>query len=423
MLESIPQDHWRVHADDPLALTKILDLPPMIVTGLEGDALQERLIVFYKQAFDVAMCPTCQTLSTHIHSYPHRCVRDLDWSAWTCHLEFAARRFYYGKGLFLCQKCDGPFQEELEWLPRCSRRTQRYREFVFAQCQKTTIQAVHQKLRLGYKTVERLYYKMAQEQARTLQPGLVCKLGIDEFALKKGHESFALALSDLEAGRVIAVLPDRKKETLLAYFATWTPQQREAVLEAAMDLWEPYAQAVLACLPNAKIVADRFHVMKHLNDQVTSARRDIQRALPEESKQILKGCRWLLVRNYADLSGSDQEKLAAMFAVSSSLQGLHSLKEAFRHLFEADLTPEEAGPKLEAWITSVETSGLTKLSKFISTLKNRWEHILNYFRNRLTSGMVEGLNYKVKVIKRCAYGFGNFEHFALRILVECDGTT
>ena len=416
MLESIPHDFWRVRADDPLALTKILDLPGMIVTRLEGEASKERLLVFCKHDFDVAMCPTCHRLSTHIHDYSHRCVRDLNWAAWTCHLEFEARRFY-------CQKCDGPFQEELEWLPRCSRLTQRYREFVIAQCQKTTIQAVHQKQRLGYKTVERLYYRLSHEQARKIQSGLVRKLGIDEFAIKKGHESFALALSDLEAGRVIAVLPDRKKETLLAYFDPWTPQQRAAVLEAAMDLWEPYAQAVLARLPHAKIVADRFHVMKNLNDQVTSARREIQGKLPEASKQTLKGCRWLLVRNHDDLSASEQEKLAAMFGVSASLKVLHTLKENFRKIFETDLTPEEAGPKLEAWITAVEASGLTKLTKFVSTLRNRWEHILNYFTNRLTSGMVEGLNNKVKVIKRCAYGFGNFEHFALRILVECDGTT
>jgi transposase len=415
MLESIPQEHWSVRADDPLALTKILDLPGMVVTGLEADAQKGRLIVFCKQDFDVAMCPTCHAITTHVHDYSYRCVRDLDWAAWTCHLEFEARRFY-------CQKCDCPFQEALEWLPRCSRLTQRYREFVFAQCQKSTIQAVHQKQRLGYKTVERLYYKMAQEQAHRVQPGLVRKLGIDEFAIKKGHESFALALSDLEAGRVIAVLPDRKKETLIAYFATWTDLQRQAVLEAAIDLWEPYAQAVSAYLPNAKIVADRFHVMKNLNDQVTSARREIQRDLPEASKQTLKGCRWLLVRNHDDLSAAEQEKLAAMFGVSASLKILHTLKEDFRKIFETDLTSEEAVPQLEAWITAVEKSGLTKLSKFVSTLRNRWEHILNYFHNRLTSGMVEGLNNKVKVIKRCAYGFGNFEHFALRILVECNGT-
>jgi transposase len=415
MLDSIPYAHWQVHADDPLALTKVLDLPDLIVTGLEADDTHRRLIVFCTHAFDVALCPTCRTLSSHIHEYSKRCVRDLAWSARTCHIEFAARRFY-------CETCECPFREELPWLPRCSRLTKRYREFVFAQCQKTTIQAVHQKEGLGYKTVERLYYAMAQQQAQPAQTEPVKKLGIDEFAIKKGHDSFALALSDLEAGRVLAVLADRKKETLEVYLRTWSDPQRAGVLEAAMDLWEPYAQAVSACLPNARIVADRFHVMKNLNDQVTAARREIQRSLPQESKQTLKGCRWLLVRNHEDLSPEDKGKLEAMFAVSASLKQLHGLKEDFRAIFEADLTPEEAAPKLERWMAAVQSSGLTKLSKFVSTLKNRFEHVLNYFRHRLTSGMVEGLNNKVKVIKRCAYGFGNFEHFALRILVECDGT-
>ena len=414
MLESIPQDHWHVHADDPLALTKVLDLPHMIVTGLEGEETLQRLIIFCTHAFEVALCPTCRTLSATIHDYSPRAVRDLDWAGRSCYLEFVARRFY-------CEECKCPFREELEWLPRCSRLTQRYREYVFAACQKTTIQAVHQKERLGYKTVEHLYYGMAQQQAQAIQPGFVRKLGIDEFALKKGHDSFALAISDLETGRVITVLPDRKKESLEAYFATWTAPQRAGVLEAVMDLWEPYAQAVAASLPNACIVADRFHVMKNLNDQVTSARREIQRNLPEDTKQTLKGCRWLLVRNHDDLSATDKDKLEAMFCVSSSLGQLHALKEDFRSIFETDLTPEEAAPKLEAWTLAVEKSGLSKLSKFVAMLRNRWDHILNYFRHRLTSGMVEGLNNKVKVIKRCAYGFGNFEHFALRILMECDG--
>jgi transposase len=246
-------------------------------------------------------------------------------------------------------------------------------------------------------------------------------LGIDEFAIKKGHDSFALAISNLETGSIITVLPDRKKETLEAYLGTWTEAQRAAVSQAAMDLWEPYAQAVSSCLPNAKIVADRFHVMKNLNDEVTAARREIQKSLPEESKKSLKGCRWLLVRNLKDLSASDKERLEAMFAASKSLKELHDFKEDFREIFETDQSPAEARTKLQAWMTAVETSGLTKLFKFVKTLQNRLEHILNYFHDRLTSGMVEGLNNKVKVIKRCAYGFRNFNHFASRILVECRG--
>lgn len=415
MYPSIPQEHWHLQAEDPMLLTRLLDLPFMVVTAVEYDAEHQRCFVFCEHMDVVAGCPTCRHISVHIHDYHTRTVRDCPLSGRCCYLEFTARRFY-------CENCRCPFREDLQWLSRGKRLTQRYRQFLFEECRASSIQAVSKQQRVGYKTLERLYYQLAQEQVTATEPAPVRTLGIDEFATKKGH-AYALALSDLQAGRVLAVLPDRKKETLQDYFSTWTKEQRASVSEVAMDLWEPYAQAVAHSLPDARIVADRFHVMKNLNEQVSLARRGIQRGLPEETKQTLKGCRWLLVRNQADLSAADKQKLEAMFSVSPELRQLHALKEDFRTLFQSELTPEEAGSKLEAWMSAVESSGLTKLSKFVSTLKHRGEHILNYFHNRLTSGAVEGLNNKIKLIKRGAYGFRNFEHFALRVLVECDGAT
>ena len=247
------------------------------------------------------------------------------------------------------------------------------------------------------------------------------KLGVDEFAIKKGHDDFALVLSDLEAGSLIAVLPDRKKETLEEYFVECTPWQRAAIEEVAMDLWEGYASAVADCLPHARIVADRFHVMKMLNDQVSAARREIQSALPQESKKTFKGCRWLLVRNEAELSEGDKNKLAAMLALSPDLERLHRLKEEFREILETRIDRQTAAERLTEWVHRVQASGLKKLDKFLTTLERRWEHILNYFHSRLSNGTVEGLNNKVKVIKRCAYGFGDFQHLALRLRIECDG--
>lgn len=412
----VPEDHWQVHAGDPMALTRLLDLPELIVTGLEYDAIHERLFVLCAHAAPVALCPTCHQASPQIHDYHRRTVRDLAMSGNACYLQFAARRFY-------CGVCQCPFREELAWLSRCSRLTQRFRAYLFEQCRATTVQAVCQKEHVGYKTLQRLYYALAEEHVAVGPPAPVRQLGIDEFAIKKGHGQFALALSDLQRGQVIAVLPERKKETLQAYLANWTDAQRDAVEEVAMDLWEPYAQAVAADLPKARIVADRFHVMSLLNDHVTAARRQIQRDVPQESKAVLKGGRWLLVRNEADLSAADKDKLEGMFRVSEELRRLHRLKEDFRQIFETQQTPEEATAQLQGWIEQVQTSGIVRLAKFVATLRNRWNDVLNYFHNRLTSGAVEGLNNKVKLIKRAAYGFRNFEHFALRIRVECDGVT
>jgi transposase len=416
MLASIPERPWQVDAHDPTALTRLLDLPGLRVTRLEYDSDQARLHIFCEHQNHSALCPTCTKSSTAIHQYRKRAIRDLPWAGKICLVEFAARRFF-------CRGCGCPFREELAWLPRHSRLTDRYAAYVFDQCRRTSLQAVHRKERLGYKTVERLYYERAQITTRVAEPVLVRQLGIDEIALRKGHDQFVLVLSDLEQGRILEVLADRTKETLMAYFADWTDEQRQAVREVAMDLWEPYAQAVEACLPQAQIVADRFHVMKLLNDQVTTARRQIQREAPEEVRSVLKGCRWLLVRNEVDLSQAQKERLQAMFLVAPSLGELHRLKERFRAIFAAPLSRELANWRLFGWIAQVERSGLSALTSFVGTLRRRLSHILNYFPARLSSGRVEGLNTKIKLIKRCAYGFGNFAHFALRVQVECDGAT
>lgn len=416
MESSIPEASWKVNADDPKALTRLLDLPGMNVTRMEYEDRLNVLVVFLEHDLEVALCPTCRQLCPHPHQYQTRIVRDLPVWGKSCLLEFEARRFD-------CVSCQVPFTETLEWLPTRSRLTARYRDHLFACCRQTCLQAVSRKEGIGYKTLQRLYYALADQQVASSAPERVRLLGIDEFAVLKGHDQFALALSDLERGRILAVLPDRKKETLEAYLATWTPEQRAAVEEVAMDLWEPYALAVRACLPNARIVADRFHVMKHLNDQVTSARRAIQRTAPEAAKETLKGCRWLLVRTEADLSDTEVSRLEAMFLVAPALAPLHRLKEDFRLIFETGTQREEARVRLQEWIDRVQASGIGKLTKFVKTLRHRFEDILNYFPNGLSSGTVEGLNNKIKVIKRCAYGYRNFEHFCLRVRVECDGTT
>ena len=161
--------------------------------------------------------------------------------------------------------------------------------------------------------------------------------------------------------------------------------------------------------------------MKNLTECVTKARREIQRETTKEVKDKLKGCRWLLVKNAVDLNAEEQTKLAAMFEISPMLQRLHTLKEGFRTIFETAPEPESAAARLEGWIAEVEQSGLHHLAKFVTTLRRWWDVIVYYFHERLTSGFVEGMNNKIKLIKRRGFGYRNFEHFRLRVLCECDG--
>jgi len=414
MERSISIESWQVNADDPVALTTLLDMPEFTVTRLEYDAHLNLLLLVCQPHYDVAACPTCDTLSAQLHDRTERRVRDLPWAGKRCTLVFPARRFK-------CARCRRPFTERLAAIAPKARATRRYADYLFEQCRGTTIQAVHRREGLGYKAVEGVYYRLATQSHSAPPLSAVHRLGIDEIALKKGHGQYVLVLSDLDHGRVLTVLPERTKAALEAYLATWTADQRAAITDVALDLWDPYHLAVQAWLPNAQITADRFHVMQNLTERVTEARRALQRAAPDEEKAQLKGCRWLVVKNADDLTDEEQAKLEAMFVVSPALKRLHDLKEAFREVFETAPDRSTAREQLTAWVQEVEGSGVSGLTAFVTTLRNWWDVILNYFHARLSSGFVEGMNNKLKLIKRMAYGYRNFAHFRLRVLVECDG--
>lgn len=244
-------------------------------------------------------------------------------------------------------------------------------------------------------------------------------LNIDEIALERGHGNFVLVLSAPEQGYVLEVLPDRERKTLETWLEELAPEVKKAIKVVNLDMWEPYTLAVKAKLPRARIVVDRFHVMKNLNHCLTVARREIQRNAPEEVKEQLKGSRWVLVKNQKDLDEKQRVKLESLYQASPELKVCHQLKEQFRTIFETITDRETASAALTRWIKQVEKLNVKALHSFLVTLKNWFELILNYFVERWTNAFAEGINNKIKLIKRRAFGFTNFDHFRLRILVEC----
>ena len=412
-MDSILPDHWAVNADDPTALTRLLALPELVVTRVEYAAWRGGVLLQCQLVAPSAACPTCGQSATRLHQVGHRTVRDLPWAGQRCSLELPVRRF-------VCAPCRRPFTERLAAIAPYGRTTQRYAADLVAQCRTTPFLTVARRAGLGYKAVEGCFYRAAPPAPEAPPACLVRRLGLDEIALKKGHH-YAAVLTDLDRKCVLTLLPERTQAALTAYFMTWTAEQRAAVEEVAVDLWEPYHLTVAACLPNARCTADRFHVMKNLNDRLTEARRAVQRGLAAAERAVLKGCRWVLVKNQADLDGDEAAQLAAIYTAVPALGQAHALKEEFRTIFATVDDRATAGERLQAWLAAVDQLGVAPLSKFAGTLRNWWEAILNYFPQRLTSGFVEGLNNQLKLIKRRGFGFRNFDHFRLRVLVECDG--
>lgn len=188
-----------------------------------------------------------------------------------------------------------------------------------------------------------------------------------------------------------------------------------------MDLWMPYKQAIQEVLPDAEIVADRYHVTKNLNNVLDKARRAIQKHLPKDMASKLKGLRWVLLKNQEDLDATGRQKLQAVYELSPLLRKLHQLKERFRSIFEHITDRKQAERFLQAWVCEVKQLGCDKLLVFVKTMERWWEPILNYFNQRITNGMVEGINNRVKLIKRRAYGYRNVTNFRNRIVAEIHG--
>ncbi len=271
LMVSILPDHWSVNADDPTALTRLLALPELVVTTVEYAAGRGGVVLHCRLVARSTLCPTCAQSTTRLHQVAHAAVRDLAWAGQPCYLEVPVRRF-------ACATCRHPFTERLDTVAPYGRFTQRYAASLVAQCCSTAFLTVARREGLGYKAVEGCFYRHAPTAPEAPPVEVVQRLGLDEIALKKGQH-YTLVLSDLDRKRVLTLLPERTQAALTAYFMTWTPEQRAAVTDVAVDLWEPYHLTVRACLPNAHCTADRFHVMKNLNDRLTEARREVQRGL------------------------------------------------------------------------------------------------------------------------------------------------
>jgi len=246
-------------------------------------------------------------------------------------------------------------------------------------------------------------------------------LCLDEIAPHKGHGSYYLIISAPELGIVLAarVLKDRKKASLEAWFDERGADWCAAVEVCCADMWDAYHEAAQAKLPHARLTVDRFHVMKNLNDAVTKARRATlrEKQADDATKALLKGCRWLLVKNAENLTAEEQAKLQAMLAASPALKTCYELKEAFRAWFNQSGNRAEAEQSLDDWLAQVQASGLKALQAFTQTLANWRERILNYFDGRHSNGFAEGVNLKIKMINRRGFGYRNFANFRLHILV------
>jgi len=189
---------------------------------------------------------------------------------------------------------------------------------------------------------------------------------------------------------------------------------------AATDLWKHYRDAIGDVYPHVSVVADRFHVVQNLHTAIHKERKEAQSAATsDEEKSKLKGLRFLLLKNHKNLSTKDSERLEALSLSHPTLYQLWQLRQDLHDWYNVDTTPELAKKTLLCWLKEARELNLKALNAFCNTLDNWSTEILNFFQHRVTSGFVEGMNSKIRVLKRIAFGIPNHEHFRLRVIAFC----
>jgi transposase len=241
-------------------------------------------------------------------------------------------------------------------------------------------------------------------------------IAIDEIAVAKGHRYLTIVM-DLESGAVVFV-GDGKGAAALKPFWKRLHGSKAKIEAVAMDMSPAYREAVSTNLPKAKIVFDRFHVMKLFNEKLSELRCELHREATDKlQKKVLKGTRWLLLKASENLDEKKDEKsrLKEALALNQSLAAAYYLKEDLRQFWEQP-GKHFATVFLDGWIKRAATSGIKVLQQMAQTLAAHRSGLLNYYDAMITSGPMEGTNNKIKTMKRQAYGFRDLEFFKLKIL-------
>lgn len=253
-------------------------------------------------------------------------------------------------------------------------------------------------------------------------------LGIDEIALLKGHRDFVAVITaqtDYGHVHVLAVLPDRLKSTVAPWLVTIPPHIRARITTVCTDMWEGYTAAVEEVLPDARIVIDRFHVARQYRDAVDTLRKQeikrLKRELPQEALADLTDTLWPFRKRSTHLEPPEQERLQALLAHSPALQQAYTLREQLTTIFDTARSKADGLRRIRWWRRRVEKSGLRCFDAFLKLLDTWQDRIANYFINHQTSAFVEGLNNKLKVLKRRCYGIRNVTRLFQRLTLDVEG--
>ena len=316
----------------------------------------------------------------------------------------------------ICFQCEHTRQVKVPFADPRRTYTHSFERYALELSKCTTIQDAACHLNVSWDIIKDIQKRNLQRRFDKPKLKNLKEIAIDEVAVGKGHQYFTLVL-DLRTGAVVYV-GDGKGVAALTAFWKRLRAARAKVRAVATDMGKAYIRAVRENLPKAVHVFDHFHVIKLFNEKLSAFRRELFRSLADdEQRRILKGTRWLLLKNPENLDPqkNELERLQEALNLNTPLTIAYYLKEDLRQIWQQK-SKAIARLVLNDWIRRADASGLAMLQQFASTLEEHREGILAYYDYPISTGPLEGINNKIQTMKRQAYGFRDHEFFKLKIL-------
>lgn len=353
------------------------------------------------------ICQRCGSPASGVHSWHIRKVRDLNMASARVWVSCIYRKVF-------CPHCQAIRVEGLGLFHPYLRVTVRLARYVYQLCQVMTVTEVSSHLGLDWKTVKAIdKHYLERDYGRPDYQGLRV-LAVDEIALRKGHRYLTVVL-DYETGRVVHVGKNRKTKTLKRFFNQLKPRQRKAIEAVVMDMWNPFIKAVREKLPNAKIVFDLFHVVASFARVIDQVRNSEYRNAAKQDRSVFKGAKYLLLKNRKNLRRLDQRRqLKQLLELNERISTVMILKDKLKHIWTYR-SRAWAIKALDNWCELARSTGCKPLIKFADMLDRHRYGIVNHCDHAIHTGKIEGVNNKIKVIKRKAYGFHDQRYFTLKI--------
>ncbi|MFK8101161.1 MAG: ISL3 family transposase [Saprospiraceae bacterium] len=368
-----------------------------------------KLIFHCELKTEVAICPNCLEPTAKVNQTESRKVQDLKISEREVWLNIKVRQFF-------CLSCNRYFFDNPKWIEKGKSYTKRQSKWIFELCKKQCFSQVGALVNLSYKTVERLFYYEAKNQIDLKKRyAQVRKIGIDKIAHHKGKKNYACVLVDLERGIQLDVLPNRKKETLIAHFRLFGKEFCHQIEVVCSDIWKTYINVAKELFPNAEIVINRFHVVKALNAVLDFLRKKLRREFKNED--CFKSIKWKLFKRSEKCSSDDFALLQNAFDKLWLLEEIYQLRNSFNSMFDIAQNKKQLEEQLDLWMNFASQLNFEPLDALIKTLGRRKTYIAAFATQKITNATTEGLNNFLRYFKRISFGLPNFQHMRLRILI------